>query len=223
MQEQLSSLPLFQGMSRDDLADVAKWAHLDTRLLKPARTIVRVGDICRSLIFVAEGRFQVTTSAMGHTYQITETRHAPEVIEPERVFGLTQQYSRTYTALTPTRIIELEKPDMLALIEKYLVFRLNLLALISTKAQKLHRNLWTPAPQTLDENILHFVAKHCDIPAGSIEVKTKMTLLAHELGVSRLDVSNALHRLSDAGLIVLQRGIITIPDLQQALRYEPKA
>ena len=44
-----------------------------------------------------------------------------------------------------------------------------------------------------------------------------MTQLAAEVGDSRLDVSRALNRLQDAGLLTLHRGRVEIPQMERLL------
>lgn len=46
-----------------------------------------------------------------------------------------------------------------------------------------------------------------------------MNVMAKELGCSRLEVSEALHRLEDRQLIVMRRSYIEIPTLQLLLAY----
>jgi hypothetical protein len=114
-------------------------------------------------------------------------------------------------------LLRLERSEVVRLSEEFLIFRINLLNLLSTHTQKLLHQPWRRYPETLEDRIVRFMAQRCIHPAGPKTLHILMTQLAAEVGDSRLDVSRALNRLQDAGLLTLHRGRIEVPQMERLI------
>ena len=211
----LLALPLFLGMSRNDIAEVV--AHTRFGFVKVGRkkTVVGEGDVCDSIYILTSGQINIMSHADDYSYSFSEVIDSPTVIQPERIFGLTQRYSITVTAATACHLIKLSKSEILRLSEQYEIFRLNLLNIISTQGQRISRLPWHPIPKTIHAKIIRFFQSHCLHPVGSKTLNIKMETLAREIGESRLNVSRELNRMHEEGLIQITRGIIRIPAMEK--------
>lgn len=212
--DRLLLLPLFQGMNSTDLGLVAGQTKFGFHHHEQGKTIISEGDICDHLCFLMKGTLEVTATAFDHGYTFSEFIQAPDILQPEHIFGLNQHYTRSFTTVTPCNIMTLDKSEVMMLTDEFLVFRLNLLNIISTQSQRQQRRLWHNPPRNLQQRIARFFESHCLKPAGPKTIHIKMTRLAEELNDSRLDISVALHEMQDQGLVVLKRGCIEIPDLR---------
>lgn len=215
--DELYTLPLFLGMGKGELASLHKHITLKNSQVKRKQMIVEEGAKCTSLIIIMTGSFLCTTTSSDKSYSITELLHAPFVVQPERVFGLTQHYSVTIQSKTPCQIMIIEKQMVLRLMEISMTFRINMLNLLSTQSQRMNRNVWHVMPEQLEKRIIRFVINHVVYPAGCKYINIKMNDLARELGCSRLEASQALHSLEEKELIIMRRGKIEIPMLQQVI------
>ena len=200
---QLLSLPLFQGLGKADLEEVVTYTKLGFHKFETGQIIVCENDICNQLHFLLNGQIEVTTVSAGHSYQITESIMAPELLQPERLFGLTQHFSKTFKALSTCNILTVEKDEVIRLSDKFLIFRINLLNILST---------------SLESRIIRFFADRCLRPAGRKTIKIKMIQLALELNDSRRDVSKALNHLKQKGILTLRRNFIVIEKIEDALQ-----
>ena len=203
-------LPLFMGMSRSDLLDIAGQTKFDFKKVEDGETIVREGEACQRLYFLLSGEIMVITEADDHGYRIEEDIFGPEIFQIERIFGLTQRFTHTYIAKHGCSLMSISKQEMQKLSDKFEIFRINLLNLISTQTQKNNRRLFRVPPKTLIES-------HCIRPAGEKMFYIKMTRLAEEMNVKRIYVSNALNEMQDHKLIKLYRGRIHIPSLEKLI------
>lgn len=212
--DQLLQFPLFQGMSRDDLSRVA--GHTRFGFVKhPARqTVVRVGAPVNSLLFLLSGELQVETRSADGMYKVVERVKAPWLLQPEAIFGYNQHYTRTFTTLTDTSFLQLDKDEVMKLTSDFLVFRINMLNLFATHSQKQLMRPWRDNPKSLRERVIRFLDDHMEQPSGHKTVYILMTRLADDVGDSRLDVSRVLNRLQDEGLVELHRGRIEIPQME---------
>ena len=215
--DRLLLLPLFQGMSSADLTALSGTTKFSFQRYEAGKTVVSEGDVCDHLCFLMNGELRVTAEADDHSYTLTETMHAPDILQPERIFGLTQRFTRTFTTLTECNCMTLQKSEVIRLANEYDVFRINLFNVISAQSHHLQRHLWHPQPDTLDQRIVRFIVERSLRPAGAKTLHIKMMRLAHELNDSRLNVSRALNRLQTSGLLQLHRGRIEIPALEQLI------
>lgn len=215
--DQLLQFPLFQGMSRDDLAQVAGHTRFDFQKQPPQRVIVSDGEPCTHLYFQLSGTVAVESAAAGRGYVVSEQLAAPYILQPEAIFGYHQCYTHTFRAVDSVSLLRLDRQEVVRLSDQFLVFRINLLNMFATQTQKRSWQLWQNPPQSLSERIVRFLASHCLQPTGPKTFHILMTRLAAEVGDSRLDVSHALNSLQDEGLLTLHRGRIEIPQMEQLL------
>ena len=216
--EKLLMLPLFQGMSSTDLTSVAGKTKFAFHRVAKGKKVVSEGDQCQNLFFLLEGSLQVTSWADDNSYSMVEEMIAPDVIQPERIFGLTQRYSKTFTALTECRLIGISKAEVLRLSEEHMIFQLNLLNIISTQSQRITHQPWRVRPQGIRNKIIRFVETHSMRPAGEKTLYIKMETLATLIAESRLNVSKELNAMHQEGLINITRGIIHIPALEKLMK-----
>ena len=212
--QSLLQLPLFLGMGRSELADIEQDVQIGDTHARRGTILASENEACTALVLVARGTVMSSTRSDDHSYQIDETLQAPLLIQPEHIFGIKQRYTSTFCAQTYCEVIRIEKPTVLKLMELSMTFRLNLMNIIATQSQRSSRRLWHQMSEDIEKRIIRFIKDRCIYPAGQKQLRTKMTVLARELGCSRLEVSEALHRLEEKLLLIVRRTIIEIPMLQ---------
>ena len=215
--DKLLQFSLFQGMSRDDLEQVAGHTRFGFVKVPQGKTVVKEGTACTHRYFLINGTVRVESCSDDHSYAVVEQMQAPYILQPEAIFGYQQRYTQTIVAQTDTNFITIEKEEVVRLSEDFLVFRLNLLNIFATQTQKLSRQPWRRYPQTLRERLVRFFVQHCVYPAGPKTFHILMNQLAGELNDSRLNVSKVLNQMQAENLISLHRGRIEIPLLERLL------
>ena len=217
LHERLLELPLFQGMSRNDLEQIVastKFRHLS---YGKGKTVVNEGDVCDKIYFLLKGIVSATGYADDNGYSITEIMPAPEILQPERIFGLTQRYTRSFKTVTDCTFICLGKKETLELACNYEIFRLNMLNIICTRSQRLTRFPWRTQPKDIRHKIIRFIETRCLRPAGPKTLRIKMERLSDEINESRLNVSRELNAMNDEKIISLRRGEINISALEKLI------
>lgn len=217
LHEYLLELPLFQGMSRNDLEQIVAETKFRQLSFAKGKTIVREGDACDKLYFLVKGFLSTTCQADDKGYSITETLTAPNILQPERIFGLTQRYTRTFTAKTNCDLICIGKKEIVLLSDNYEIFRLNLLNIICTQSQRSNRLPWKPKAKDIRHKIIRFIEARSLRPAGEKTISIKMERLAAEISESRLNVSKELNAMKEEGIISLKRGEIYIHAFEKML------
>lgn len=208
---------LFQGMSRSDMDLIVAHLRFGFHTYSDGDTVMADGEPCRHLLMLTDGRMETTATAADKGYSVREEVSAPQTIQAERLFGLRQRYTMAGRAKGKCHVITLGKEDVLWLAENFMIFRLNLLNILSTQAQKAAQSRWSHLPGSLRQRIVRFFAGHCGRPAGAKRFYIKMTRLADELNDSRLNISRELNKMQSERLITLTRGIITIPAMEKLI------
>lgn len=215
--DRLLQFSLFQGMSHAELIEVVTHTKFGFSKLAANKRIVKAGDACDRFILLTHGTVHCETVSDDHQCRVVETINAPFTIQPEVLFGLSQRFTSTFTSRSACNFISIDKQEVLLLLETQLVFRLNLLNIMATDAQRLNHRSWRSAPRSLTERLTRFFFSRCLYPAGSKTFYILMKHLADEMNDSRLDVSHALNTMQDKQLLTLHRGRIEIPSLERLL------
>lgn len=212
--DKLIELPLFIGISTDELSDIVGQTKFGFHKLAVDRPLVSTDDKCTQLFFLMSGTLRVVSYADNYRYRIEEELSAPAVIQPEHLFGLQQRYTKDFIAHTDCSLLSLDKAEVLRLLDSYLIFRLNLLNSISMQAQRMSRIPWKQQSSDIRQQFVNFLRLRCLTQAGCKVLRIRMEELAKELHQSRLNVSRMLNALQNEGLLTMSRGIIIVPQLE---------
>ena len=201
--DKLLQFPLFQGMGRSELMQIISRTKFNFMKFPAGKRIIKEGDKCNNMYLLMNGTIRTVTASDDHNYIIDEE--------------LSQRFRSTVYARTDVNIIAINKKEVVNLSETFIVFRINMINFFASQTQKQINLLWKHRPANLKERIASFIIARCSHPAGHKSVKIRMTQLAEELNDSRLKISIALNSMQDDGLIILSRGMITIPKLEKVI------
>lgn len=216
--QRLQQFPLFQGMSIGELTKVLAHTKFGFEKFEPQRRVVKAGEACHHLFFLTNGDLMIETVSHDGLLRVEEYISAPAILQPECIFGLPQRFRSTYTSVTPVNFITLEKKEVLVLCERFQVFQLNLMNMMSKQSQQLLLAPWKWYPTTLREHIVHFLMSHSQILSGCKNYYILMRHLAEAVNDSRLDVSRQLRAMEEDGQLRLTRGKIQLVDMQQLIQ-----
>lgn len=205
----LKPLPLFQGLGSSEIQDIVAHIRFGFSQYKKGQLIIRREENCRGLVYLINGEMDIITYGEDNSYKLCEHVTAPYIIEPERVFGLRQRFTLTCTASSPCSILTVRKEEVMRLSTDYLVFRMNILNILSTIGQRRYELLMPAINNKPRQRIAAFLNAVSHTTTWPKVLRIKMTTLADYLSLSRLDISLELNNLDNEGIIRLQRGIIT--------------
>lgn len=213
----LSHLPLFQGMSSSEFDEIIANTRLGFSKVAKGECIVHEGKNVAGLIFVLKGEAEAQTYSDDWGFNVVEKITVPCVLQPERLFGLTQRYSARFTAATDCQLLSIAKSEITKLTTNSEVFRLNFLNILCTQTQRMQHIPWRHRPSDIRRKIAMFIADHSIRPAGYKIVNIDMVRLGHEISESRLNVSRELKRMEAERLILTKREKIIVLKLEQLL------
>lgn len=207
-------VPLFQGFSRLDFLDIVEKVPLDFQTYKQRETIVRQDEDSKSLCILLGGEVEVEAESPEHSYRLVEMIRAPWVIQIESLFGLHNRYARTVRAYEEAQVVRISKQSVRQLLMRYPAFQINYYNALSTYAQRLSNLQWQQRYERLDERFVFFLQRRVLRPTSGKRLYILMEVLAHELGATRLRVSQMLSDLAQQNVLTYSRGIISIPSFE---------
>lgn len=218
--ERLLRQPLFQGMSRSDMEQIISGTKIEFCIFKKNQTIAAENAPCVKLFFLLDGSVEARSYSDDHGYVFSEPSSCPYMLQPERMFGLSQHYTKTFIATSACEFLAIHKNEIARLSSQFMIFRINLLNIVSTQSQKLSRLAWHVAA-TPRQRITRFFLDRCSCPSGPKTVRIKIVRLAEEINDNRVTVSRELNAMQSEGLLTFSRGVIHIPALEKLAMQKP--
>lgn len=212
--DRLLLLPFFEGFSRLDVMDMVEKTPFSFLTIKPGEVFAKQDEECFNLAFLLQGKAKASLKNEAHAFEFTETIQAPWVIEPERLYGLHNRYSRTVVAETKLHLLLLDKKSVNRLLHSSVIFQMNFLNRISTIAQYAQFVGNASIASDIEARFRNFL-QSCSLHVkGPKELRMHMTDLALELGTTRMMVSRMLKKLKLSGKLTHSRGITKIEMLE---------
>lgn len=215
MYDNLLLLPLFQGLSKNDLTTIIEKVKFHFLTYQDNDTIIRQGDACHELCFLLNGTITVQTTDDEHAFSLSEAMDAPFFIEPQSLFGMHPNYTATYRSKGQSKILKIDKSYIFTELDKYEIIRLNYLNILSNRSQVVYQKLWDSHIGDLNQKFVKFIALRSQNQEGEKLLQITMEDLANLINETRISVSRLLNELQDKNLLQLKRKEIYIPDFKK--------
>ena len=217
MYENLMCLPYFQGMSKDEITGILDKVKLEFTRYTDGELIAMQHSPCNSLAMLIRGTLISTCTSPEKDYTLIEEITTPFAFEPYSMFGINPVHRCTYHAKGDCDILTINKQYLFSEFSKYNIFLMNLLNLLSQRAQQKNSQIWNQRPMSLSDKIIEFVAIRAEQQDGSKTLMVKMEDLAALLGETRINISRTLNLFQQKGIVELKRKEIHIPSFKKFL------
>lgn len=218
MFEQLMALPLFSGVSYEQLARIVGDTKFNFLKYRRGDAVLVAGEQCCDVVFVVSGSVRYAVKNSKDSFVVEQTIKAPSVIAPEFLFGRHTVVPCAVVALEATSILRISKADYIKILNTDNVFLFNYLNILSAKAQTPLAGLLKLTPGEPVERLALWIATSTQ--PGGLDLKFKCIggLQLHEvLGASAEAVENALEPLRRDGLIRYNASELTISNRAEFL------
>lgn len=219
MYDNLLLLPLFQGLSKNDLTTIIEKVKLHFRTYQKGNVIVQQGDNCQQLCFLLDGEVMAKTQDGKYGFSLSEVLNRPYIIEPQSLFGMQTCYTATYSAKTSVHVLTIDKAFIFSELNNHEIFRINFLNILSNRCQTAGQKLWNTHIGTLGEKFVNFIALRSQLLDGEKILQITMEDLADLINETRINLSRMLNDLQDKGLIRLNRKMISIPQFEKLAEH----
>ena len=215
MYDNLLLLPLFQGLSKNDITSIIEKVKLHFQQYQEGETLIRQEDTCDKLCFLLKGRMTVQRQDKEYGYSLSEVLGEPSIIEPQSLFGMHTRYTATYRAQTTVHVLTIDKKYLFSELNRYEIFWLNYLNILSNQCQRNHEKLWNNHIGNLNEKFIHFISQRSLKQTGEKTLHVTMEDLANLINETRINLSRLLNELQNKGLVQLRRKEIYIPEFEK--------
>jgi CRP-like cAMP-binding protein len=219
MYRQLMQLPLFQGVSTEQITALVEKLPFHFLKFRGGEQIFAAGDVCTHIKFIVSGKVRLETPFTHLRVLMKQTISTPHVLAAEYLFGRETVYPYTAVADGPCGILQLLKSDYIKMINSDKVFLFNILNYLSSGSQ---RNISTTV-STRDGSVAERLAVLMDslavTGATDITLQYKQKDLCTMLGTQRTTLISTLDKLQDMEILEYDSNTMRILDLQRLLDY----
>lgn len=216
--ELLTALPLFKGVSKERMLEIAGKIRFHFLKYAANEIIAKAGEPCTHIKFVINGSVRQSISTDDSRFVISQTLRAPAVISPEYIFGRLTTYPGTVVSLEPAGILQIAKADYLDMLNSDPIFLFNFLNLLSMNAQKAVEGVLAVATGNLEERIAFWVIALTQRGASDISLSCRQRDLYSVFGVQRSSFIATLDAMKANGIIDYSQSEIRILDRDSLLK-----
>lgn len=220
MMSQLLSMPLFQGLTMDELMKLLEQVRPDFLHFEDAY-IQRSGERHNRLLYILRGNVVRELSGPGGRFLFTEVLDESTFIEISSLFGRDTSLRASYRAVGEAVLLAFDKSYMFNVFGHFSIVQLNILNLYCAYSQSLLERQSMPIGDEIHTLFCHFIRSLCENPRGEKQLKMTRNDLALQLGCNRRRMSELIVSWQKAGLVDLSYSQISIPDLKRLQNYRP--
>ena len=210
--ELILQLPLFQGLSKDDLTRTIEKFSFHFEKYADGDQIIKRGELCSRINFILTGKVRSYLKNEKNTLEICETIAAPNMVAINHLYGNSQYYSADYYAVGEVGIMTIDKFDLFKMIQTNEIFYYNILNFLSAKAQTGINTLLNLTVSSPNIRFAMWLLPLTNPFATNLSLIIKKTTLASILGISRPTLHVMLKEMEDEGLIEVSGSSIQIVD-----------
>ncbi len=141
MYDILMQLPVFQGISADQLTEIIEKIPFHFSHCEKDDVILRRGESCDCITFILSGSVRMTSPSFDGRISTVQDFAAPYTMPFYNLFGAETHLHDTVVALEYTGIMQLDKTNFLKVLQSNKILLINVLNMLSTHAQKQHKAL----------------------------------------------------------------------------------
>lgn len=140
MYDLLMQLPVFQGISTEQMTHILEVIPFDFRIYNEGDIIGRGGDLVYGATFLLSGQVKLETPIFNQRVKITQIFDAPYTFSLHHLFGAeVTARSTMIAAQNRTGLMVLRKGDFLRILHENEIALINVMNILCTRAQKQHK------------------------------------------------------------------------------------
>lgn len=217
MLDVLSFLPLFQGVTRERMAQIVGSTRFHFLKYADGDIITSAGEQCTHVIFILSGEVRITIANSDERFRMLQTLKAPDVVSPDFLFGSSTIYPGDVVAIGDVSVVRLSKADYLKVLNSDTIFMFNFLNYLSRNAQKCVEGVLAMTNGSIEERLAMWVVFMTQPSAVDIQIQCKNRDLYVMFGVQRTSFIAALDRMVEAGAITYTPTEINVLDRRAML------
>lgn len=206
---------LFFGVSDENIKKISKEFKYYIKTYNKGEIIAHEGDECRSLSLVLSGVVEIQRLYSNGKYIILNRAEEGEVFGEALVFSKAKTYPATVVSLNKSKILFINKNDILKMCNKEEKVLENFISLLSNKVFILNSKIKSISFKSVRQKIINYILNEIkNQKSNSILLKNTKEEIAALLGIPRPSLSRELIKLRDLGYIEFDRKKINVIDIE---------
>jgi CRP-like cAMP-binding protein len=215
----LRNVPLFQGVSKEELATVTAGT---TAIRAPAgTTLFRQGEVCHGFYVIVFGRVKLGFVAPDGSEKVMEILVQGQSFGEALMF-LDRPWLVTGQTLSDALLLNISKVSVIGELERNPQFARRMLGSLSSRLHGLIGDIEAYSTQNAVRRVItHLLRQLPEAQTGKavVELPSSKGDIASRLSISREHFSRVLRELSDAGLVQVQGRQLHILDTEGLRAY----
>lgn len=210
----LSESAVFAGIPEQIIDELLQGEHYQVKAFHPGEVIAQAATACNHVRVILEG--MVAGEMMDMTGRILkiEDLGPSKMIAPAFLYGRRKSYPVNVISSDEVTLWQMQRDDFSKLLQKDIRLLNNFLNAISNRAQFLSEKIRFLSFPTLRAKIAYLFLQYA---AGEPAFRLPLThqQLSELFGVARPSLTREIRQMNNEGLIVAERDMIRIPDMQR--------
>ena len=206
---------LFFGVSDENIKKLSKEFKYYIKTYNKGEIIAHEGDEPRTLSLVLSGVVEIQRLYSNGKYIILNRAEEGEVFGEALVFSKAKTYPATVVSLNKSKILFINKNDILKMCNKEEKVLENFISLLSNKVFILNSKIKSISFKSVRQKIINYILNEIkNQKSNSILLKNTKEEIAALLGIPRPSLSRELIKLRDLGYIEFDRKKINVIDIE---------
>ncbi|AFM34697.1 Crp/Fnr family transcriptional regulator [Stutzerimonas kunmingensis] len=209
---------LFNGLAETALQNLA--AHTTVKRLPAGCTLFHQGDAAEHFHVLINGQVKLHRVTCDGQEKVIEVVRPGEAFAEALLFNKQPEHPLSATTLKESLVLNVQNAHYLRLLETQPQLCMQLLSSLSDRLnQRLHQ-IDSLTSSNVCQRVVRYLFQELQAArSGVIDLDLPKRLIASQLGIQPETLSRILHRLTDAGLIAVQRRRIEILDQRSLSAY----
>lgn len=203
MYERMLQLPIFQGLSEQQLTEIIEKIPFSFMRFNEGDVISQAGDVASHVTFILSGKVRYVTPAFGGEALIQQDFEGPHTMPFYYMFGAETRNGSTLTALEPVGVMQLDKGGFLTLMQFSPIIVVNVMNILSTHAQRQHRALDITAEPDKTMRLAQWLLAYTDHRSTDIVINAPIRTWCQMLQLSAQDFWDSFSCIEKHGCIEL--------------------
>lgn len=211
MYDTIMYLPLFKGVTADDVSSFLERTKLDLRNYEDGNEIIPFDSVVERLGFVISGRVKVSTELAEGRVVVKQILGKGFWLLPEVLFGLVRESRSSIVSDGKTCVLWLTKEHVFELIAENYLCRVNYLNYLCYRAQCRHQCAeYMMSGTELERWLAVVLATTTERRAAAIKISVAFNVLASILGVDEETLKIQMQRFSRKRKVTYINGSLNI-------------
>lgn len=205
---------LFIGVTDEEIKDILNKIKYYIKDYSKGEIIVHEDDECTSLALVLSGTLEIQRLYSNGKYIVLSRFIQGDVFGEALIFSKSKTYPATVVSLSESKVLFINKSDVLKLCSSEEKILENFMSLLSNKVLILNSKIKSISFKTLRQKVINYILNEVkEQKSNLIILNNSKEEIASLLGIPRPSLSRELINLRDKSYIKFDRKNITVLDI----------